>query len=83
MLLDVGLTAALAVTGRGRGRELGSVQVGVDGGLVLLEEALEEVVVDERGTIPSGVAQIHQEGQLERVVEGNPVQRGGGGRSGE
>jgi len=74
LLLDVGLAAALAVVGGGRGRDLGSVQVGVDGGLVLVQEALEEVVVDERGAVPAGVAQIHQKGQLEGVVEGDPME---------
>lgn len=76
LLLDVGLAAALAVVGGGRGRDLGGVQVGVHGGLVLLEEALEEVVVDERGAVPAGVAQVHQEGQLEGVVERDPKGKG-------
>lgn len=83
LLLDIRLAAALAVVGRGRGRELGSVQVGVDGGLVFLEEALEKVVVDKRGAIPARVAQVHEEGQLERVIEGDPGQGGEGGKSGE
>lgn len=42
---------------------------------------LEEVVVDGGGAVPPGVAEVHEEGQLEGVVERDPGSQGwfGGG----
>jgi len=59
LLLNVGFPTALAGIGDGRrSRSLGGIQMGIDSRLILLKNALQEVVVDESSAIPPGVAKI-------------------------